>query len=141
MAFTQNPVATRVKQPQLGLIQIANGDASSQKTLMTAGANGSKVTGIIFSSTDSTARNIQVSVSNGSTNFILGTVVVPITAGTDGVTPAVSFFNSALVPGYPVDNDGQSYFFVPGANTVQISSTTTVTTAKFITASCIYGDF
>lgn len=141
MVFTQNPIATRVKVPQCALANIANASGTGQVTLVTAGANGSKVTGINLASTDGTLRNVQISISNGSVNFLLGTVPVPITAGNDGVTPAVQAFNSSLIPGLPIDNDGQPYLFVPASNTIQIKATTATGSGNLIFAICTYADF
>ena len=74
MAFTQNNLATLIRQPQNGKVQIANADGQTQKTVYTAGPNGSKVSSLIAVSSDTAAHDVQVSITNAGTPFPPGTV-------------------------------------------------------------------
>lgn len=141
MAVTPNSVVT-VQTPKNGKVQIANGDAQAQKTIYTGGAAGSKVTGLLLQSTDTSARDVQISITNGGTSFPLGTVTVPIGAGNAGTVPSVNALNSAQLPGLPLDSDGNPYIFLISGDTLTVSSLSTVTAAKLITASVVgVGDF
>ena len=141
MAFTQNPIATRIKQPQCALANIANATGTGVVTLMTAGVNGSKVTGIQLTNTDGAAHAIQVAVSNGTVGFILTTANVAANAGNDGATPALSVLNNIISGGLPVDNDGNPYIFIPASNTITIKAATALNTGNLVYAICTYGDF
>jgi hypothetical protein len=131
--------ATFVGTPRLGLVQIVNADASAQKTVLVAGAAATKVASLLASSTDTSARVLTVSILRSAVNYVLGAMTVPITAGTDGVTATTNLLS--LIPGLPVDNDGQPYVFLAVGDTLQVSSGTTVTAAKAISISAIGGDF
>lgn len=140
MAVTSTPVC--VQTPKASVQQILNADASGWKTVVTGGTNGTKVTGLMLTSTDTSSRIVQVAISRGGTHYIFGTVTVAITAGTDGTTAAVAVFSSSLIPNLPVDNDGQPYIFLSDASdTLDISSTTTVTSGKILNAVAVQGNF
>lgn len=112
-------------------VQILNADASNLKTLATGGANGTKVMAVNVASTDTTARDVTIGITNGGTFLPLGTVTVPVTAGTIAATPAVNALDITKMPGLPVDSDGQPYVFLQSASdTLQVKSLTTVTSAK-----------
>lgn len=142
MAFTQNTSPTYAKQPRLGLVQIANGDASANKTVVTAGASGSKVVSLLASSTELTANNrdVQVSVVRSATVYILATVSVPFSAGfTTAVTAPINLLTS--IPSLPIDNDGQRYLFLESGDTLVVASLTTVTSGKIISVHANFSDF
>ena len=128
-----------VQTPKHGLVQIANGDASNLKTVVTAGASGSKVTGVIASSSDTSAKDVQIGVSRSSTFYPLATATIPITAGQVAGTPGIDLLS--YIPGLPVDNDGQRYLYLESGDTLDAKSLTTVTTAKLISLHSVHGDF
>lgn len=137
MAVTATPVFPQT--PKSSKVQILNADASNLKTAYTGGSNGSKITGLIAASTDTSARDVQIGITNGGTFFILYTVSVPIGAGTVAGTPPVDLLN---VTGLPIDNDGQKYLYLQSASdTLQVKALTTVTTAKEIDINAIGSDF
>lgn len=142
MAFTQNTLWTLVKQPRKGLVQIVNADASANKTVVTAGANGSKVVSLLASSTELTANNrdVQVSIIRSATVYILGTTTVPFSAGFT-VAGGAPINLLAVINNLPVDNDGQRYLFLEFGDTLVVASLTTVTAAKTISVHSDYGDF
>jgi hypothetical protein len=139
MAVTATPVF--VQTPKNTQITILPADASTQKTLVTAGANGTKVVAIQFTSTDTSARVVNVNITRSAVTVLVGAVNLPTLCGTDGVTPAVDGMGVTLNPGLPIDNDGQKYVFLQSGDTLQINSQTTVTAAKTITATAIHADF
>lgn len=141
MAFTQNTTPTLAKQPQNGKVQIANADAQTQKTVYTAGASGSKIVGLGFVSTDTSARDVQVSITNGGTSYPIGTITVPIGAGNSGTVPSVTW-NLQQFPNLPIDSDGNLFVILISGDTLTVSALTTVTTAKLITVTAVaVGDF
>lgn len=141
MTFSANLTPTFPKQPQTNRVQIAPADTTTQKTVYTAGSNGSKIVSIIATSTDTSARNITVSITNGGTSYPLGTIAVAITAGTVAGTPAVNLLDSTVIVGIPFDSDGNPFLYLISGDTLTVNSGTTVTTAKAITVHAIASDF
>src|ERR1700676_5553355 len=99
MAFTQNKYPTFPLQPTNGRVQIVNADAQAQKTAYTAGANGSKIIGVIVASTDTSARDVTLYITNSGTSYPLGTKSATIAAGTATGTPAVNMLDTAVIVG------------------------------------------
>jgi hypothetical protein len=146
MPFTQNLAPTFVKQPRRGLAQIANADGSSQKTVVTAGGNGSKVLSLYATSTDTSARDVQIAIVRSATTYILGTVSVPANSGNTNSAPTVDLLqtlaSSPQLPAgmLPIDNDGQHFLFVESGDTLVVLALTTVTAAKVVSVHSDYGD-
>ncbi len=143
MTFVPNLAPTFMKQPRRGMVQIANADASGQKTVVTAGGSGSKVVSLYASSTDTSGRDIQVAVVRSATTYILGTTTVPANSGNTAGTPAVDLLNATVFPAglLAVDNDGQKYLFLESGDTLVVLSLTTVTSGKIVSVHAGYGDF
>jgi hypothetical protein len=124
------------------LAQITNGTGTTAQTLYTGGSNGSKITGIVLTSTDTSAQTVQVAIVYSSTTYILGTVAVPAGAGTNGTTPAVNAMAPAILPGLPIDSSGQPYFLLKNASdTITVVPLATITSGKIISAIAVAGDF
>ena len=142
MSFVQNSVATLIRQPQNGKVQIANADGQNQKTVYAAGANGSKVTALIATSSDTSARDVQISITNGGTSYPLGTISVPIGAGNSSAAVSVNLLNSTALPGIAIDSDGNPYIHLVSGDTLTVSALSTVTSGKLITVTAAtVGDF
>jgi len=112
--------------------------ANTKKTIATAGADGAKVVSVLITSTDTSLRLGNLWLTRSATSYLLTSVNVPAAAGTDGTTPTVE--GLALIYG-PVDNDGQRYIFLESGDTLDISFTTNITSAKEIDAVAIFGNF
>lgn len=141
MAFTQNTTPTFVKQPQNGKVQISNGSGTSNVTIYTAGASGSKITGLTAVSTDTVAHDVQVGITNGATTYPLFTVSVPIGAGNTSAATNLNMMGPSLVNGFPIDSDGNPYFFLVSGDTLVAFAAVAVTAGKLITLVAVAGDF
>jgi hypothetical protein len=131
-----------IQTPNRGLAQITNSSGTTAQTLYTGGSNGSKIVGVILTSTDTAAQTVQLGFVYSSTTYILGTVPVPAGAGTNGTAPAVNVLASALLPGLPVDSNGQNYFFLKNASdSITVVPLATITSGKIISAVAVAGDF
>lgn len=137
MAVKSTPVI--VQTPKHGVVQILPADASNLKTVATAGTNGSKLTSLMATSSDTAARDLTAGVSRSGTFYPLGTVTVAITAGQIAATGGVDVL--AAIAGLPVDNDGQRYLFLESGDTFDVKALTTVTAAKAISLHSVHGDF
>lgn len=140
--MAKTPTPALPQSPKNSKVQILPADASGLKTVYTGGAEGSKISSIIATSSDTSARDVQIGITTGGTFFPLGTVSVPITAGQVTGTPAVNLLDPTVIKGLPLDNDGQPYIFLSSASdTLQVKALTTVTTAKEIDIIAFGADF
>jgi hypothetical protein len=132
--------AVFVQVPKTTPAAFTNADAANtKKTVATAGASGSKVVALNATSTDTSARIAQVWLTRSATSYLLGSLSVPIAAGTDGTTVTADLLG--LIPNVPRDNDGQKYLFLESGDTLQVSFTTQVTAAKEIDVVSVFGNF
>lgn len=129
-----------LQTPKMQGTSWSNSDAANtSKTIYTAGASGSKVVAVLATSTDGTARVFTVGFVHSAATFILGAETVAITAGTDGATKTTNLLD--LIPGLPVDNDGQPYLYMSANDTLEATNITQVTSGKNVNISVIAADF
>src|SRR5579872_3698641 len=106
MAVTPNSVITP-QAVKCFVQQFVQGtdSAGTYKTLVTAGANGTKVTSIIATTTETvSAHVITLAITRSAVKYIIGNINLPINSGLDGTTAGTNLLNNALVAGLPVDN-------------------------------------
>ena len=139
MAVVNVPIFPQA--PKNGKVQIVNADGTTLKTVYTADTDGTKITGLIATSTDSSARVLEWGVENGGTFFQMGCVNVPIDAGFVIGTPAVNVFNLTNNPGLPIDNDGQPYVLLISGDTLRVRVQSAVTSTETIHVVAIGADF
>ena len=124
-------------------VQILPATTNTLVTLYTGGVNGSIVESILVSSTDTSARLLQLSILTGAVSYILGTINIPLSSGTTGAAPAVNLIsstNTAIIP-VNTDSNGNQYIYIGSGSVLQVNCTTTVTTAKIISLTAQGGDF
>jgi hypothetical protein len=120
-------------------VQLVNADGTTFKTLLVAGANGARIRSLMFTSDDTTSRTVQLTKNIGGTDFIIGEIVVPAGAGTNGTEPAVNGLNAVQMPW--LQSDGANYFMdIANGTTLKIKSKVAVTAAKFINAVAEFGE-
>jgi hypothetical protein len=139
--FTPNATPVFPYQPQNLKVKILNATGTTLVTGYTAGANGSKITGIIATSTDTVARDIQVFITNGGTDYLLGTKNVAISSGNVNGTPSTNILDPAVIPGLPIDSDGNPFLYLISGDVLKFASLTTVTTALSVTLTTFAADF
>jgi hypothetical protein len=110
--------------------QVLPADASGKKTLVTGAANGTKVEAILVTSTDTTARDLQLIMTVSAVDYILATVSIPITAGFINSVPAVDIMRNAQWPGLAYDANGNKVLYVANGAVLSVKTLTTVTAAK-----------
>ena len=124
-----------------GVQQVLPADTTTLKTLITAGAQGSRVFSIVVASTDTTTRDLQLWLTRSATNYLIGTVNIPLSAGNINSAPSISILNNTQMPGLPLDANGNPYIDLKASDMLAIATTTTVTAAKAINATAVCGDF
>jgi hypothetical protein len=131
--FTQNIKLTGAK--------ILPADASALVTLFTAGTNDSVVKAINVQSTDTAARVVQLWVNDGTTDFLIGAVNVPLNSGNTGTAAAIDLLGGTLMPSLPYDSNGKRILPLPAGYTLKVNSQSTVTAAREITFTCMAEDY
>lgn len=139
MAGTATPIFPQLIQNWLARIQ--NSDASGLISVVAGGTNGSKIESLIVSSTDTSARDINIYMTNGAVDYLLTTISIPINSGNTNAIPPVDILRSGQFPGLARDSNGNPYIYVENGSTLKIAATTTVTTAKIIAALAQGGDY
>lgn len=138
-AVSQNLFVT-AQTPKFPKVQITNANNLTAQTLYTCGANGTLITGMWATSTDTSARDVQISVLNTSTYNIV-TATVAINAGSVAGTPAVNLMSQANWPGLPLDNNGNPYFHCISGDVLQAGMIVQLTAAKFMNVFLVAADF
>ena len=113
-------------------------------SIMQAGANGARVTSLIFSTTDSAANNVflVLDVGGAGTNLvILGQVNVPITSGTIASVLSVDALSSTVTVGLPIDNNGKRIIQLGVSDKLWMGVVANMTAAKVLFASCQYENY
>jgi hypothetical protein len=138
---TSTPVLPQT--PKHGVVQIANADASNQKTVVTAGSNGAKLVALYASTTDTSARDVQIAIVRSGTTYILGTTTVPANSGNTAGTAMVDLLGSVVFPTgmLATDGDGRKYLFLESGDTLVVLALTTVTSGKIISAHADFANF
>jgi hypothetical protein len=122
-------------------VTILPADTTALKTIYTGGSNDAILKALNITSTDTSVRNVALWLSDGTTDFLLGTMPIAATSGFDGVTPAVDGLSGLLTPSLPFDNNGKRVIPMKVGSVLKIGSLTTVTTAKQITALALIEEF
>jgi hypothetical protein len=125
--MVQNVNPTFVKTPNRGLVLISTGTGVTTQTLYTGGTNGSKVYGINICSGSSASTSVRYQISNSAINYVINTQSVAANTGFDGSTPPLNLMAPMLVPGLPIDSDGNPYLILASsADTLTINAVSTI---------------
>ena len=81
-------------------------------------------------SDDSAAVNLKVVINDGSTDFLLGTVRIAATSGTDGAAATVDILGSSLLPGLPRDLNNRTILPLKNGHILKVGALATMTSAK-----------
>jgi hypothetical protein len=130
--FTQNLKLSGVK--------ILPADTTTLKTLFTAGTDDSVVKAINVQSTDTAARIVYLYVNDGvnATDFMIGSVNIPLRSGDTGLVASIDLLGGTLLPSLPYDANGKRILPLPAGYILKVSlQTGAVTTDKAITFVCM----
>jgi hypothetical protein len=139
MAVTATPIFPQA--PKVYTAQILPADTTSKKTLCAGGTNGTRIDALNIASTDTSNRDIQLWMNNGSIDLLLTTLQIPLNAGNANNVAAVDGMRQANFPGLSYDANGNPTILVPNGYTLKIACTGTVTAAKEIDAVATASDF
>lgn len=123
-------------------VQIVNADGTNLKTISTGAANGTKITAVMVATDDTGARDLQVGITRvGPVFYPLGTKTIPIGSGTTAAAAGVNLLDPAIIPGLPIDSDGQPYLFLENGQSLQAKVLVAVTAAKTMSINAVAADF
>jgi len=113
-------------------LSMVNGDGLTEKTLFTAPAEGCTLKMISIASTSTVAELLKLSLNDGTTSYVIGQVLVPITAGTDlaGAVPSVSGLNADNFPQLEKDIAGNAIIKMEGAWKLNVNAVSVITDGK-----------
>jgi hypothetical protein len=131
--FTQNLKLSGVK--------ILPADTTTLKTLFTAGTDDSVVKAINVQSTDTAAKIVNLYVNDGTTDFLIGAVNIPLRSGDTGTAATIDLLGGTLMPSLPYDANGKRILPLPAGDSLKVSVQATVTAAKEITVVCMAEDY
>jgi hypothetical protein len=108
-------------------------------TVYTAGANGSIITALIESNTDSSATHVvNCSVYNATIQLTSSTAITT-------TSPAAGSWNNinimATWTGLPLDQNGNPFLILVSGDTLQCTYATAITAAKFVVITAIGADY
>jgi len=118
-------------------ISFANADGTTVKTIYTAGVEGALIDNIAVVSDDTSAVILVLTYNDGTTDFPIGEVSIPVGSGTDGSSPAVNLLSATAMPflqaggGLPLGN----------AHSLKINAKSAVTAAKTVTLVAFGGNY
>lgn len=139
MAVVATPIFPQLVQSPA--VQILPADTTTLKTLITAGTDGTVVSELLITSTDSSARDLAVYVTISAVDYLIGTVSIPANSGFSSSVPSVGFFDSTQVASLPTDNNGHKFLVLGSGAVLKVKTLTTVTTAKAIQVVAQCGNF
>jgi len=122
-------------------VSFANADGTTAKTLYTAAADDAVVKAIMVTSTDTAARNLRLIINDGSTDRTIGTVNIPITAGTTGSITAVDMLGAALMPGLPLDQQGKRILPMQAGHILKVAPLVAVTATFTIDVTAVVEEY
>lgn len=110
--------------------RLTSSDTTSYVTLYTATADDAVVKSITASSTDTAAVNLKVAIGDGTTDYLLGTVRIAASSGTDGAAASVDILGSSLLPGLPKDLNNRTVLPLKNGFTLKVGCLATMTSAR-----------
>jgi hypothetical protein len=136
MAATPQFIAT-LKTPSVAFV---NADSTNYKTVLAAGALGTRIDTLFASNSDAAnAYTLQLSIQVSGVDNVIGEVVVPLGAGTNGSAKSVALLNPADIPGLAY-TEGGALFLANGAM-LRARVKTSVAGANSVNISGVAGDY
>lgn len=140
MAVTSTPIYPQTIKNWA--VQILPADTTTIKTLLTGGTDGSVVEFISVHSTDTVARDLLFYLNDGTTNYPLFTVNIPINAGNTNAIAAVAPLNqTTLWPAVPFNNSGNKFIYVASGWSLRVSATVAVSATRAISITAHGGNY
>lgn len=113
-------------------VQFTSADTTAKKTIQTGGTNGTRVDAIYCSTNDTVTVNLAFYINDGSTDFYIGNVNLPLGAGYTTVARVDAMTTLAPTLGYLV---------LPSGHILKAACVATMTAAKTTDVVAQGGDY
>lgn len=129
-----------ISTPKNPTASFANADATTFKSIFTAGTSGSRIDSLFASNTDtSNAYVLQLAVQKSGVDYVIGEVSVPIGSGTNGSAKSVAVLNPTDIPGLTYTESGA--LFLEGGSVLRARVKTTVAGSNSVQLFGVAGDY
>ncbi len=118
-----------VGSPKHFCVQLLNADSTNLKSFIPDQNTTTKI--VALYATADEAKVVQIYLTRGGTDFLMGTTSITANAGVDGTVATANLFDT--IPGLAVDNDGQKYFIMEDNDVLKVKATVAVTSLKTVT--------
>jgi len=122
---------------QTHVISISDLDGTTLKTLVSGGTNGTRIDTISATSTDTVDATLALYHSDGTTDFLIGTITIPANSGNDGNTPSFSVLNDTDLPFLRSD----LAHYVQAGHSLKVGVTVALSASTKIDLVAICGDY
>lgn len=122
---------------QTSAAAIVNADGTGEKTLVTAGANGTRIDAVSITSTDTAAVTLTVLVHDGTTSYAVGEIAVPAGSGTNGSAPAIKGLSAEFLPWL----DASGSLFLKTGWSLRVAAKAAVMSARTVAVVAFSGDY
>ena len=138
MAANTNPIF--VKNITGKGVTWTNSDAASTKKVISpaVGTEGCRIQAIAVTSDDTSNRDFSLYLNDGTTDFLIGTVQVPLTAGTTSAVASMNILSKVVLLPW-LSSDGS--MLIPPSWSLKLMNVTQVTAAKTVTVVTTSGDY
>ncbi len=119
-------------------LDIENADGTTVQDFVTAGSGGARINNIAVTSSDTADKDLLVYFNDGTDDFLIGRVTIPLGSGTDGTNPAISLLNNTDLPFL---NENDLSYYLEGTKKLRIAAQAAVTSSYKISLTAVYGDY
>jgi hypothetical protein len=129
MASTLNFTST----PFTRVTQFLPADTTTTKDILPANATANRrVYGITVFTDDTAAKDVVISISDGTTTWKLTTIAIPLNSGNTNAIVPVDIFSSTQLAGYIKNRDasGAPYLHIPATWSIRLNYAAAITAAK-----------
>ena len=131
MAVTHKPVYAQTVNN--GSVQILPADTTSLKTILTAATDGTIVEKLLVTSSDTAAKDLQVYITVGGVDYLIGTMTVPANSGFTASIPSLNFFqHSQVSSSVNQDSNGNKYLRMMTGEVLKAKVLSSVSASKAI---------
>jgi hypothetical protein len=148
--FTQNIISPQcMLWKNIGASAITGADGavptvSNTVLFATAGSNDSIIKSMVATSTDGTARILQIwqSPDSGTTTYLIGAVNIPANSGFgSGTTASVDLLANSVIIGLTFDQAGKPVLPLATGQKLYVGTTTAITTLTYVFVTGVQEDF
>lgn len=128
MAVTATPAMPQTPNNKCTIIQ--NSDSTNKITIFTAGSNGSRLDTLSVATTDTSNNQLNIWLTDGTTEIQLDSIVVTAGYGTNATNRAVDLLS--LMPAAKADGDLVRQMWMKSGCILKIAANAAVTSNKYV---------